>query len=90
MNFRFQPSGKGSARPTKAAFTLIEILISLVILITVLSGIMYGYVQANWTAEWCSMSHGRAIVCQPRGRAGAGGGLVAAGLSADLRLHGSL
>ena len=56
MNFRFQQPSQGSARPTRAAFTLIEILISLVILITVLSGIMYGYVQANWTAEWCSMS----------------------------------
>jgi type II secretory pathway pseudopilin PulG len=56
MNFRFQQPGKGSARPTRAAFTLIETLISLVILITILSGIMYGYVQANWTAEWCSMS----------------------------------
>jgi prepilin-type N-terminal cleavage/methylation domain-containing protein len=43
-------------RPTKAAFTLIEVLISLVIFVMVLSGLIYGYWQANWTAEWCSMS----------------------------------
>jgi type II secretory pathway pseudopilin PulG len=56
MNFCFQQHGKGKTRPASAAFTLIEVMISLVIMVTVLSGIMYGYVQANWTAEWCSMS----------------------------------
>jgi type II secretory pathway pseudopilin PulG len=38
------------------AFTLIEILISFVILALVMSGLMYGYVQANRIAEWSSMS----------------------------------
>jgi prepilin-type N-terminal cleavage/methylation domain-containing protein len=56
MNLCLQQPGKGMARSNRAAFTLIEILISMVILVTVLSGLIYGYVQANWTAEWCSMS----------------------------------
>jgi len=43
-------------RPSKAAFTLIETLVSMVILVLVLAGLMEGYTQANWTAEWCSMS----------------------------------
>jgi type II secretory pathway pseudopilin PulG len=38
------------------AFTLIEILISFVILTLVMSGLMYGYVEANRIAEWNSMS----------------------------------
>jgi len=44
------------ARKSSAAFTLIEVLISFFILGMVLAGLIYGYVQANWTAEWCSMS----------------------------------
>jgi prepilin-type N-terminal cleavage/methylation domain-containing protein len=56
MNFHFQQSGKGTPRKTQAAFTLIEILIAMFILGIVLSGLIYGYVQANWTAEWSSMS----------------------------------
>ncbi len=56
MNFCFQQLGKGKARAIRAGFTLIEILVTLVILITVFSGLIYGYVQINWTAEWCSMS----------------------------------
>jgi hypothetical protein len=56
MNFCFQRSGKGGARKAMAAFTLMEILISFFVLGIVLSGIIYGYVQINWTAEWCSMS----------------------------------
>ena len=38
------------------AFTLIEILISFVILSLVMSGLMYGYVEANRIAEWNAMS----------------------------------
>jgi len=38
------------------AFTLIEILISFVILSLVMSGLMYGYVQANRVAEWSAIS----------------------------------
>jgi type II secretory pathway pseudopilin PulG len=56
MNFCFQQPGKGKTRPAKAAFTLIEVMISLFIMMTVLAGLIYGYSQANWTAEWCSMS----------------------------------
>lgn len=55
MIFCFKQSAKGRVRPV-AAFTLIEILITLVILTTVVSGLICGYVQANWTAEWSSMS----------------------------------
>ena len=56
MKFCFHRAAKNMAHKPKAAFTLIETLISLIILTTVLSGLIYGYVQANWTAEWCSMS----------------------------------
>jgi type II secretory pathway pseudopilin PulG len=38
------------------AFTLVEVLISLVIVVLVLSGLMYGYVQMNRMALWSSMS----------------------------------
>jgi len=38
------------------AFTLIEILMCFFILTLVMAGIIYGYVQANRMAEWCSMS----------------------------------
>jgi len=41
--------------PTNA-FTLVEILMAFVILALVLSGLLYGYVQANRMAEWTSMS----------------------------------
>ncbi len=39
-----------------AAFTLIEVVMSIVILALVMSGLIYGYVQANWSATWNSMS----------------------------------
>jgi len=38
------------------AFSLIEVLVAFVILSLVLSGLMYGYVQANRMAEYSSMS----------------------------------
>ena len=38
------------------AFSLIEVLIACVMLALVMSGLMYGYVQANRMAEWSSMS----------------------------------
>ena len=44
------------ARGIYAAFTLVELLVSLVVLTMVMSGIIYGYVQANRFAEWSSMS----------------------------------
>ena len=40
----------------QSGFGLIEILISIGILVTVFSGIIYGYVQANRMSEWSSMS----------------------------------
>ncbi len=39
-----------------AAFTLVEVLISIVILALVFAGVIYGYLQANRFAEWSSMS----------------------------------
>jgi type II secretory pathway pseudopilin PulG len=53
MLVRFAQTDK---RLATNAFTLIEILISFVILALVMSGLMYGYVQANRMAEWSSMS----------------------------------
>jgi len=40
----------------RAAFTLMEVLISIIILAMVMAGIIYGYAQANRFAEWSSMS----------------------------------
>jgi prepilin-type N-terminal cleavage/methylation domain-containing protein len=39
-----------------AAFTLVEVLVSSVILAMVTAGLVYGYAQANRFAEWSSMS----------------------------------
>ena len=38
------------------AFSLIEVLIAAVVLMLVLSGLVYGYVEANRVAEWSSQS----------------------------------
>jgi prepilin-type N-terminal cleavage/methylation domain-containing protein len=38
------------------AFTLAEILVAMLIFSMVMSGVIYGYVQANRIAEWCCMS----------------------------------
>jgi prepilin-type N-terminal cleavage/methylation domain-containing protein len=38
------------------AFTLVEVLMALALMALVMSGLMYGYVQANRMTEWCSMS----------------------------------
>jgi len=43
-------------RVLRAAFTLVEVLISVAILALVMAGIIYGYAQANRFAEWSSMS----------------------------------
>jgi len=56
MYFCSEQSGKRLKRGSAGAFTLIEIVISLAILGMALSGLIYGYVQANRTAEWTSMS----------------------------------
>jgi type II secretory pathway pseudopilin PulG len=41
-----------------AAFTLVEVVLSIAILAMAMSGMIYGYVQANYRAEWSSMSLG--------------------------------
>jgi len=43
-------------RVFRAAFTLVEILISILLLALVMAGLVNGYVQANRMAEWSSMS----------------------------------
>jgi type II secretory pathway pseudopilin PulG len=43
-------------RALRAAFTLVEILISTVILATVMAGVIYGFAQSNRFAEWTCMS----------------------------------
>jgi type II secretory pathway pseudopilin PulG len=40
------------------AFTLIEVMVGFFIFGLVISGMIYGYVQANRMAEWSSMSQG--------------------------------
>ncbi len=44
------------ARVLRAAFTLVEVLFSMVLLAMVMAGVIYGYAQANRFAEWSSMS----------------------------------
>lgn len=56
MKFRVIRAGNKPALSSTLAFTLIEILISVLIFTMGLSGLIYGYVQANRAAEWCSMS----------------------------------
>ena len=43
-------------RVLRAAFTLIEVLMSIALLALVMAGIIYGYAAANRFAEWSSMS----------------------------------
>jgi prepilin-type N-terminal cleavage/methylation domain-containing protein len=43
-------------KKSSSGFTLIEVVISIAILAMVVSGLIYGYVQANWAALWSSMS----------------------------------
>jgi prepilin-type N-terminal cleavage/methylation domain-containing protein len=45
-----------AVRGARAAFTLMEVLISLVIFALVAAGMVYGYVQSNRFAEWSEMS----------------------------------
>ncbi len=50
-----QDKGDG-VREGSAAFTLMEILISVTILSLVMAGLIFGYTQANHYAEWSAMS----------------------------------
>ena len=47
---------KRQPRCLRAAFTMIEVLVSISILAMVMAGVVYGYAQANRFAEWSSMS----------------------------------
>jgi type II secretory pathway pseudopilin PulG len=53
MVVRFEQADK---RIAANAFTLAETLIAVVVVVLVLSGLIYGYVQINRTALWSSMS----------------------------------
>lgn len=53
MQTRLGPSD----RKTNRGFTLVEIVVAIVIFAMVISGAIYGYVQANRMAEWSSMSY---------------------------------
>jgi type II secretory pathway pseudopilin PulG len=56
MQVRFRKVGKNKSRISCAAMTLVEVLMSIIILVTIMGGIMMGYVQANRMAEFSSMS----------------------------------
>ncbi|HUA37947.1 MAG TPA: prepilin-type N-terminal cleavage/methylation domain-containing protein [Candidatus Sulfopaludibacter sp.] len=43
-------------RKANAAFTLMEVVMSITILALVMAGMIYGYVQTNRRAEWSAMS----------------------------------
>jgi len=47
---------KISGRNTSSAFTLVEVMVSTMILVMMLAGVFYGYTQANRMAEWSAMS----------------------------------
>jgi type II secretory pathway pseudopilin PulG len=47
-----QPSRQNAS----VAFTLVEVVMSIAILALVMAGLIYGYVQTNYRAEWSSMS----------------------------------
>ncbi len=53
MLVRFKQANK---RTAANAFTLVESLIAVMILLLAMGGLMYGYVQANRMAEYSSMS----------------------------------
>ncbi len=56
MKVRCRQMAGRRSRVLRAAFTLIEVLISVVILALVMAGVICGYAQTNRFAEWSSMS----------------------------------
>jgi type II secretory pathway pseudopilin PulG len=56
MLVRFGKTGNNKSRTACGAMTLVEVLLAIVILVTIMSGIIMGYVQANRMAEFSSMS----------------------------------
>ena len=53
MAIHLKRSGKQKAN---AAFTLVEVVTAVAILALAMGGMIYGYVQTNYRAEWSSMS----------------------------------
>ena len=53
MPIRLEQSGRQKA---DAAFTLMEVVMSVAILALAMAGMIEGYVQSNYRAEWSSMS----------------------------------
>jgi prepilin-type N-terminal cleavage/methylation domain-containing protein len=53
MVARFEQGHKPRAN---AAFTLVEVVMAIAILALVMAGMIYGYVQTNYRAEWSAMS----------------------------------
>jgi type II secretory pathway pseudopilin PulG len=53
MVIRCKPTAKPKAG---AAFTLVELVVSVAILALAMLGMVWGYVQTNYRAEWSSMS----------------------------------
>ncbi len=47
---------KAARSKGSAAFTLVEVVVAIGILVLAMSGMIYGYVQTNYQAEWSSMS----------------------------------
>jgi type II secretory pathway pseudopilin PulG len=47
---------KTAKSTASAAFTLAEVVMAIGILVLAMSGMIYGYVQTNYKAEWSSMS----------------------------------
>ncbi len=47
---------KTARSKTSAAFTLVEVVMAIGILVLAMSGMIYGYVQTNYQSEWSSMS----------------------------------
>ncbi len=56
MLVRCKQIGRTGARAAYAAFTLIEVCFSVVMLALTMAGVIYGCLQANHMAEWSSMS----------------------------------
>src|SRR5882757_9616988 len=55
----FRPNrtlSQSPARRRSSGFTLIEVVTSIALLAMVMAGLIYGYLQANWMAQWSSMS----------------------------------
>lgn len=50
-----QTKARCTVAALRAAFTLIEVLVSIVIMALVMAGVCYGYAQANRIATFCSM-----------------------------------